>query len=110
MDEIWRVIPDHETYEVSNLGRVKKGDKIKKLSYDAFGYHVTGIDHKMMKVHRLVAIAFIPNPDNLPLVNHKDECKTNNHIDNLEWCTISYNDNYGTRNQRMSATKRKNKS
>ena len=51
---------------------------------------------KKCSVHRLVAEAFIPNPDNLPLVNHKDECKTNNRPDNLEWCDDKYNVNYGT--------------
>ena len=55
---------------------------------------------KRFKVHRLVSLAFIPNPDNLPEVNHKDECKTNNNVSNLEWCSKSYNINYGTRNER----------
>ena len=49
----------------------------------------------IMSVHRLVAMAFIPNPDNLPVVNHRDENPRNNHVDNLEWCTIQYNTNYG---------------
>lgn len=55
---------------------------------------------KNISIHRLVALAFLPNPDNLPEVNHKDENKTNNMVGNLEWCSKSYNINYGTRNER----------
>lgn len=58
-------------------------------------------------VHRLVAMAFIPNPDNLPYINHKDENKSNNNVDNLEWCTGEYNTNYGTRNLRTGLSRRK---
>ena len=54
------------------------------------------------RINRLVAMAFIPNPDNLPEVNHKDEDKTNNCVENLEWCDSSYNINYGTRNKKIS--------
>lgn len=55
-----------------------------------------------MKIHRLVAEAFIPNPNELPFINHKDEDKHNNCADNLEWCTAKYNCNYGTHNLRVS--------
>lgn len=61
---------------------------------------------KNLLVHRVIAEAFLPNPDNLPEINHKDENKLNNAIDNLEWCTRDYNINYGTRNERSSQTKK----
>lgn len=58
-------------------------------------------------IHQLVAVAYIPNPNNYKLVNHRDECVSNNHYDNLEWCTQSYNLNYGTARKRMAMTKSK---
>ena len=60
-----------------------------------------------MLIHRIVAMTYIPNPDNLPEVNHKDERKTNPRVDNLEWCTHKHNMNYGTRTERAEASKTK---
>ena len=109
-------------YEVSNYGNVRaiehktayKGtdgfavrkERIKKQQTDKNGYKRVMLYgkqpfKKFVRVHRLVAIAFIPNPNNLPCVNHKDENKTNNELDNLEWCTTSYNNTYGTRIERV---------
>lgn len=61
----------------------------------------------MHRIHRLVAEAFIPNPDNLPIVNHLDEQPWNNDYRNLEWCTTKHNNSYGTRLQRVSEAKKK---
>ena len=70
------------------------------------GYFVVNLyKNNKLKQHRvniIVAQAFIPNPNNLPQVNHKDENKQNNRVDNLEWCTAKYNSNYGSRNERIS--------
>ena len=66
------------------------------------GYLYVKLRGKMIGVHRLVASSFIPNPHNLPQVNHKDEDKSNNNVTNLEWCSSKYNINYGTRIQRRA--------
>ena len=110
-EEIWCPIKGFEgQYQVSDQGRVKslKFDKerILKTGITTDGYLIVGLckngEHKWYSVHRLVALAFIPNPDNLPQVNHKDEDKDNNSVQNLEWCDQKYNCNYGTRNQRQA--------
>lgn len=114
--EEWRPVFGYESrYEVSNLGRVRNADghilkPIKRRGYLCLNFCVNGA-RKDMKIHRLVAEAFIPNPDELPFVNHKDEDKENNAVWNLEWCTAKYNCNYGTHNLRVSiglAGKKKN--
>lgn len=116
-------------YEVSNLGRMRSKDRViaykdgrkirhkgrlLKQSLDRYGYlYVTlSINQKIkaIKVHRLVALAFIHNPNNYPVVNHKDEDKTNNMVDNLEWCTIRYNNYYGSRSSRAGRSISKAKS
>ncbi len=113
MEEIWKDIKDYEGYyQVSNLGRVKSVPRTiqrKKNKYtvkerilksrpdkDGYEYVVLCINCKMKtkSIHRLVAEVFIPNPSNLPCINHKDENPSNNNVENLEWCTYSYNNTY----------------
>lgn len=115
MAELWKAIPNFPNYLVSNEGRVKsiardygygshgdmvlsqndrRGYKGVTLFKDGYRYYLA--------VHRLVAEAFIPNPTNLPLVNHKDENRANNAASNLEWCDQVYNSNYGTCREKIS--------
>ena len=122
MEEIWEDIEGFEwLYQISSLGRVKslerkikgkcgsihtKKEKLRKISKDTGGYLYVPISNEFEKknylIHRLVAEAFLPNPENLPQVNHKNEDKTDNNVNNLEWCTREYNNNYSTRNERIA--------
>lgn len=108
MERIWKNID--ERYAVSNYGEVKRLDSVSRCGYhlkekqlkpqDIAGYLAVYIPdketgkQKWEYVHRLVATAFIPNPDNLPYINHKDCNPKNNSVDNLEWCTPAYNTQY----------------
>ena len=97
--EEFRDIPGYEgMYEVSNLGRVRRDGRILKPSKNKKGYLLVSLfkngTKKNARIHRLVAQSFIPNPQNLPQINHKDEDKTNNAVENLEWCDSKYNNNY----------------
>lgn len=113
MQEIWRDIPNYEElYQASNFGFIRRIHKkgtthtlkgvINKDGY--YRVHLSkNSEVKNFYVHRLIAETFIPNPNNLPFINHKKELeKLNNKIDNLEWCNSKYNANYGTRNQRVA--------
>ena len=115
--ETWKKIAGYEgMYEVSDLGRVKslgnnksRKEKILKPWKAGNGYLQVNLckdgQKKTPLIHRLVAEAFVPNPNNLETVNHKDETKTNNTVGNLEWMSRADNNNYGTHNKR-SAEKR----
>lgn len=115
--EIWRDVAGYEgLYKVSNLGNVmslkhKKPKLMKPGKYgNGYLFVILSNHNKSLKgnsIHRLVAQAFLPNPNNLPQVNHKDEDKTNNRVSNLEWCDAKYNLNYGTVQERKAKSKSK---
>lgn len=119
--EIWKAIEGYENlYEISNKGRLRSMDrsipqqgrlqlykgKLLSTYINNSGYVAIKLSKNNKKrsflVHRLVAVAFLPNPKQLPYINHKDEDKSNNNIENLEWCTAIYNINYGTSKKRRS--------
>lgn len=113
--EIWKDIPGYEgLYQVSNLGRVKslhygKTNTERVLVSKTLGYGYRGVKlyssprhPTSCYIHRLVALAFLPNPNNLPQVNHRDENKSNNAVSNLEWCSAESNVNYGTARERAA--------
>lgn len=115
MMEEWRAVPGYEgLYEVSNMGNVRnvRRNTLLRLPKTNNGYIRIVLSKNGIKtgfqVHRIVAQAFLPNPDNLPQVNHKDEVKSNNCVDNLEWCSAKYNSNYGSRLERSRDTAIKN--
>lgn len=116
-EEIWKPVKGFEgIYEVSSLGRVRslprdkfqqgcihhyKGRVLKPFR-DTVGYLYVDLSQKAFPVHRLVANAYIPNPNKYSEINHKDENKKNNRVDNLEWCDRKYNVNYGSRLAKLS--------
>lgn len=125
MQEIWKDIKGFEGYyQVSNFGNVKslyrivkRGTNYKSVNerilrpYFHGGYPevvltISG-NKRTFPIHRLVAEAFIPNPNNLPIINHKDENPSNNCVDNLEWCTYSYNLSYNNIRVKSAISKRK---
>ena len=112
--EIWKDIVGYEgLYQISNYGNVRSLNyhrenriHILKQIVDYTGYLFVCLSknkkRKQFKIHRLVADAFLDNPNNLPCINHKDENKENNNVSNLEWCNHKYNNVYGTRIKRVS--------
>lgn len=117
--EIWKPIKDYEgLYEVSNMGRVRslsrKGTFERILNpcvrntggYLAVNLYKNG-KKTMYFIHRLVALAFLPNPNNYPVINHKDCNPSNNCVDNLEWCTVTYNNTYNDKAKKQALKKSK---
>lgn len=97
MEEIWKSIEGYPNYEVSNLGNVRRVKMLKQYYDESKGYNVVCLskngNSKVVKVHQLVAKAFIPNPDNKSCIDHIDTNRTNNCVDNLRWVTHKENRN-----------------
>lgn len=110
--EIWKDAVGYEgLYQVSSCGNVRDCNGTERPQRtDKDGYKIVTLkkdgEYKSYKVHRLVGFAFISNPENLPCINHKDEVKSNNNVENLEWCTSKYNSNYGHRNEKIAKAAR----
>ena len=101
----WRIVEDYDHYEVNNLGQVRHRQRQKILKprankggYLYVNFKISG-KNTNFAIHRLVAKAFLPNPNNLPEVNHKNSDTTDNRVENLEWCDTSYNSNYSYQKQ-----------
>ena len=114
MKEIWSVIVDFPMCKISTFGRVKSlytNKILKPINKKGYMFVTLAEGGKQYNraIHRLVAKAFIANPNRYPTINHKNENKANNIITNLEWCDAKYNSNYGTAIERREATKRKYK-
>lgn len=108
MKEIWKDVPGYEGYyQASNLGRIKSKRKILtpiKGEYLKVGLSKNGIQ-KTLYIHRIIAQTFIENKNNFTHINHIDENKYNNKVDNLEWCTNKYNINYGNAQKKKGKQK-----
>lgn len=104
--EEWKIIEDFPEYEVSSFGRIKRSNKFLTPTKKSDGYFKINLRlnkvPKTVYVHRIVAKAFVENPNNYNCVNHKDENKANNNADNLEWCDTYYNNIYGTKTLRQA--------
>lgn len=123
MKEEWRTVPNWDLYEISNYGRLRSKDRtvrdnkgqylkkgrLLKPAKDKYGYYSFCLKQdgksKIMKIHRIVAFAFIPNPDKKPCINHIDNNPSNNRVDNLEWCTMKENTAWMIKQGRFKRTK-----
>lgn len=108
--EIFKEIEGYENYQISNYGTVKSlkfgKERILKPAKNSSGYLYVILSKqgkvKNHYIHRLVARAFLLNPNNYPIINHKNEIKTDNRVENLEFCDAKYNINYGTAIEKRS--------